>query len=295
MFATATSHLSRRQCCARLITMLGRFVATGGCAVMSPQEERQIGGRRPGGGADRGPREGAATHRVHRGDRHPSGPGDGTSGHSVAMERGGRRGSERLRPARRLGLCHTWLARTGKPRGRACRMGRERPGGFPGRPRACRRSGRKRVEAIQLLHHPSIDSRPCGKHQGPGTLPVPGVREADHLQPFGIPRPDRGPRDRQQRRQWGVRRPALPSPRLRSGAPDSDELEDGEHPRSGGAVAPGEAAVILLQLVGSGDDPVSGARADGLTDAQIQRVQRLQISQLPAAARSPRARATART
>jgi predicted Zn-dependent protease len=39
-----------------------------------------------------------------------------------------------------------------------------------------------------------------------------------------------------------------------------------------------------LQLVASGDDPVSGARADGLTDVQIQRIRRLQISQLSAAA-----------
>jgi predicted Zn-dependent protease len=55
-------------------------------------------------------------------------------------------------------------------------------------------------------------------------------------------------------------------------------------PDAAGAVAPGEAAVVLLQLVGSGDDPVSGARADGLTDAQIQRIRRFQISNLPAAA-----------
>jgi predicted Zn-dependent protease len=55
-------------------------------------------------------------------------------------------------------------------------------------------------------------------------------------------------------------------------------------PEAAGAVAPGEDAVVLLQLVASGDDPVSGARADGLTDAQIQRIRRLQISQLSAAA-----------
>jgi predicted Zn-dependent protease len=55
-------------------------------------------------------------------------------------------------------------------------------------------------------------------------------------------------------------------------------------PEAAGAVAPGEAAVVLLNFVASGDDPVSGARADGLTDAQIQRIRRLQISQLPAAA-----------
>ena len=51
-----------------------------------------------------------------------------------------------------------------------------------------------------------------------------------------------------------------------------------------GAVAPGEAAVVLFQLVGSGEDPVAGARADGVSDALIQRIRRLQISQLPAAA-----------
>jgi predicted Zn-dependent protease len=56
------------------------------------------------------------------------------------------------------------------------------------------------------------------------------------------------------------------------------------NPEAAGAVAPDEVAAVLLQLVGSGDDPVSGARADGLTDAQIQRIRRLQISQLPAAA-----------
>jgi predicted Zn-dependent protease len=55
-------------------------------------------------------------------------------------------------------------------------------------------------------------------------------------------------------------------------------------PEAAGAVAPGEAAVVLLQLVATGDDPVAGARADGLTDAQIQSLRRLQISQLPAAA-----------
>jgi predicted Zn-dependent protease len=54
--------------------------------------------------------------------------------------------------------------------------------------------------------------------------------------------------------------------------------------RAAGAVAPDEAAVVLLQLVGRGDDPVSGARADGLSDAQVQRLRRLQISGLPAAA-----------
>jgi predicted Zn-dependent protease len=56
------------------------------------------------------------------------------------------------------------------------------------------------------------------------------------------------------------------------------------HPQVAGAVAPDQAAVVLLHLVGRGDDPVSGCRADGLTDAQIQRVRPLHISGLPAAA-----------
>jgi len=55
-------------------------------------------------------------------------------------------------------------------------------------------------------------------------------------------------------------------------------------PRAAGAVAPDEAAAVLLQLVGTGDDPVAGARAEGLTDAQMKGIRLRQISQLPAAA-----------
>jgi predicted Zn-dependent protease len=55
-------------------------------------------------------------------------------------------------------------------------------------------------------------------------------------------------------------------------------------PEAAGAVAPDETAVVLLQLVAQGDDPVAGARADGLTDAQLARIHRRQIAQLPAAA-----------
>jgi predicted Zn-dependent protease len=55
-------------------------------------------------------------------------------------------------------------------------------------------------------------------------------------------------------------------------------------PRAAGAVAPDEAAAVLVQLVGTGDDPVAGARAEGLSDAQMKGIRRLQISQLPAAA-----------
>ena len=58
----------------------------------------------------------------------------------------------------------------------------------------------------------------------------------------------------------------------------------GNSAEAAGAIAPGESAVVLLHVVGNGDDPVAGAKADGLTDAQVQRVRRFQISQLPAAA-----------
>ena len=54
-------------------------------------------------------------------------------------------------------------------------------------------------------------------------------------------------------------------------------------PEAAGAVAPDENAVILLQLSGPGNDPLAGARADGLSEAQIKEIRRLQISQLPAA------------
>ena len=55
-------------------------------------------------------------------------------------------------------------------------------------------------------------------------------------------------------------------------------------PAAAGAVAPNEAAVVLLQVTGNGDDPVAGARADGLTEEQVKAVRRLRISALPAAA-----------
>ena len=55
------------------------------------------------------------------------------------------------------------------------------------------------------------------------------------------------------------------------------------NPRAAGAVAPEQAAAVLLQVVGSGSDPVAGARADGLTEPQIAKLRRFQISGLPAA------------
>jgi predicted Zn-dependent protease len=54
-------------------------------------------------------------------------------------------------------------------------------------------------------------------------------------------------------------------------------------PEAAGAAAPEGAAVVLLQVAGAGDDPVSAARAEGLSEAQLQRVQRLEIARLPAA------------
>ena len=55
------------------------------------------------------------------------------------------------------------------------------------------------------------------------------------------------------------------------------------NPEAAGAMAPSEDAVVLLTVVGPGDDPVAGARTNGLSDAQVQRLRRLQISGLPAA------------
>ena len=44
MAPTATSSLSRRQCCVGLAALLGGLAAQG-CSTVSPQEERQIGGK----------------------------------------------------------------------------------------------------------------------------------------------------------------------------------------------------------------------------------------------------------
>ncbi|HKZ08046.1 MAG TPA: M48 family metalloprotease [Methylomirabilota bacterium] len=54
-------------------------------------------------------------------------------------------------------------------------------------------------------------------------------------------------------------------------------------PKAAGAVAPEQAAAVLLQAVGRGNDPVAGARADGLTEPQVAKLRRFQISGLPAA------------
>lgn len=55
------------------------------------------------------------------------------------------------------------------------------------------------------------------------------------------------------------------------------------NPSAAGAVAPEQEAAVLLQVVGSGSEPADGARADGLTEAQIAKLRRFQISGLPAA------------
>jgi len=55
-------------------------------------------------------------------------------------------------------------------------------------------------------------------------------------------------------------------------------------PEAAGAVAtPDGDAAVILSLVGAGDDPVAGARADGLRDPHVGRLQRVQVSGLPAA------------
>jgi predicted Zn-dependent protease len=55
-------------------------------------------------------------------------------------------------------------------------------------------------------------------------------------------------------------------------------------PSAAGAIAPAEDAIVLLQVVGEGDDPVAGARAEGLKEDHVKALRRLQISGLPAAA-----------
>jgi predicted Zn-dependent protease len=54
-------------------------------------------------------------------------------------------------------------------------------------------------------------------------------------------------------------------------------------PEVAGAVAPDETAAVMLQIAGSGDDPVAGARADGLKEEQIAKLRRLTIAHMPAA------------
>ncbi|HTK93805.1 MAG TPA: M48 family metalloprotease [Verrucomicrobiae bacterium] len=55
-------------------------------------------------------------------------------------------------------------------------------------------------------------------------------------------------------------------------------------PAAAGAAAPPDGdAAVLLGVAGPGDDPIAGAKADGLKDADLKRLQRLQISGLPAA------------
>lgn len=55
-------------------------------------------------------------------------------------------------------------------------------------------------------------------------------------------------------------------------------------PAAAGAVAPPDGdAAVLLGVAGPGDDPIAGAKADGLKDPDLKRLERLQISGLPAA------------
>src|SRR5262245_52325529 len=55
------------------------------------------------------------------------------------------------------------------------------------------------------------------------------------------------------------------------------------NPEVAAAVAPDGDAAVLLNLVGDGDDPVAGAKADGLPDSLLKRVQRVHVAGLPAA------------
>ena len=54
-------------------------------------------------------------------------------------------------------------------------------------------------------------------------------------------------------------------------------------PAAAGAVAPPDGdAAVLLGVAGPGADPVAGAKADGLKDPDLKRLERLQVSGLPA-------------
>ena len=55
-------------------------------------------------------------------------------------------------------------------------------------------------------------------------------------------------------------------------------------PEAAGAVAPEKAAAVLLQLAGTGDDPVAAARAGGLNEELLKGIRRFSIGGLPAAA-----------
>jgi predicted Zn-dependent protease len=55
-------------------------------------------------------------------------------------------------------------------------------------------------------------------------------------------------------------------------------------PEAAAAVAvPDQDAAVLLGVAGPGEDPVAGARADGLKDAHLKQLERVQVSGLPAA------------
>jgi len=55
-------------------------------------------------------------------------------------------------------------------------------------------------------------------------------------------------------------------------------------PEAAGAVAPEKAAAVLLQVAGTGDDPVAAARAGGLNEELLKGIRRFSIAGLPAAA-----------
>ncbi len=50
-----------------------------------------------------------------------------------------------------------------------------------------------------------------------------------------------------------------------------------------GAVAPDGDAAVVLSLSGPGNDPIAIARADGLSDDQVKKLQRVRVASLPAA------------
>jgi predicted Zn-dependent protease len=54
-------------------------------------------------------------------------------------------------------------------------------------------------------------------------------------------------------------------------------------PEAAGAIAGDGGAVVLFQRSAGGEDPVAGARADGLSDRLVSRLERVRLGELPAA------------
>ena len=148
-------------------------------------------------------------------------------------------------------------------------------------PRLC---GNRHPGTPELLRHPSVDTRAHGYHRGAGPIrPAPPRRRWPRKRPAFLGRIEGlvigdnaahgvfvGPLFLHADLDLALEMPA-------------GGWKTANNPGAAGAVAPEQAAAVLLQVVGSGSDPVAGAQADGLTESQIAKLRRFQISGLPAA------------